>query len=68
MQRNLGKADRVLRGVIGIWLVMVAISAFRSGRKTAYLVTGLAGLGLLQNALTGFCGGNWLFGVDTTTD
>nr|WP_255150204.1 YgaP-like transmembrane domain [Halorarius halobius] len=29
-------------------------------------MTGVAGLGLLQNAATGFCGGNWLFGIDTT--
>ncbi|EMA40152.1 YgaP family membrane protein [Halococcus hamelinensis] len=68
MRQNVGETDRVVRGVIGIWLVMTAISAFRSGRKTVCMVTGIAGLGLLQNALTGFCGANWLFGVDTTSE
>ena len=66
MQKNVGKVDRVLRGVVGIWLLLVAVSALRSERTTTSMIAGVAGLGLIQNATTGFCGGNWLFGLDTT--
>ena len=65
MQQNVGGIDRVLRGVMGIWLIMVALSALQSGQKTRSMIAGIAGIGLLQNAGTGFCGVNQLFGVDT---
>lgn len=66
--QNLSDSDRVLRGVLGIWLVSVAMSALRAGRRTTAAMAGVAGLGLLQNALTGFCGGNWVLGIDTKQD
>lgn len=66
MRQNIGNSDRVLRGTIGIWLVVVAVSALRVGRRTTAAIAGVAGIGLLQNALTGFCGGNWLLGLDTS--
>lgn len=66
MRTNVGGVDRVLRGVLGIWLVVVALAALRVGRRTTAALAGIAGAGLLQNAATGFCGGNWLFGIDTT--
>jgi hypothetical protein len=68
MQRNVGETERAVRGAVGVWLVVVGVAAARTGKRTAALTAGLAGLGLLQNAATGFCGGNWLFGVDTTAD
>ena len=68
MRTNVGGVDRVLRGVLGIWLVVVALAALRVGRRTTAAVAGIAGIGLLQNAATGFCCGNCLFGVDTTSD
>ena len=68
MRTNVGGIDRVLRGVLGIWLVVVALAALRVRRWTTAAIAGIAGIGLLQNATTGFCGGNWLFGIDTTTD
>lgn len=66
MRTNVGGIDRVLRGALGIWLVVVVLAALRVQRRTTAAIAGLAGIGLLQNALTGFCGGNWLFGIDTT--
>lgn len=66
MHTNVGGVDRVLRGVLGVWLVVVALAALRVGRRTTAAVAGIAGVGLLQNAATGFCGGNWVFGIDTT--
>lgn len=67
MRTNIDRTDRIARGVVGIWLVAIAISAHRVERRTTAAITGIAGLGLLQNAATGYCGGNRLFGIDTTT-
>ena len=66
MERNVGGIDRIVRGVLGIWLLAVAFAALRARRRTTAAVAGIAGLGLLQNAATRFCGGNWLLGIDTT--
>ncbi|ELZ34987.1 hypothetical protein C474_01462 [Halogeometricum pallidum JCM 14848] len=66
--RNVGGWDRVLRGVLGIWLSVVAVAASLDEKRTTAAVAALAGAGLLQNAATGFCGCNALFGVDTTRD
>lgn len=68
MRQNVGGADRVIRGVLGIWLVVVATAAHRVDRRLTAAIAGIAGVGLLQNALVGFCGCNWLFGLDTTTE
>jgi hypothetical protein len=66
MRQNVGGTDRIGRGVLGLWLVVVAVSALRVGRRTTAAVAGIAGVGLLQNAATGFCGCNWALGIDTT--
>ncbi|MWV40497.1 DUF2892 domain-containing protein [Natrialba sp. INN-245] len=68
MRTNLDEIGRITRGAVGIWLVAVAISAYRAKRRTTAAIAGIAGLGLLQNAVTGYCGGNRLFGIDTTED
>lgn len=68
LQRNVGGLDRVLRGVLGIWLAVVAVAAYLDDRPTTAAVAGIAGAGLLQNAVTGFCGCNALLGIDTTSN
>ena len=68
MERNVGGLDRIVRGVLGIWLVVVAAAAYRDDKPERAAIAAVAGLGLLQNAATCFCGGNYLFGVDTTAD
>ncbi|WP_293032048.1 DUF2892 domain-containing protein [Natronococcus sp.] len=68
MERNVGGLDRIVRGVLGIWLLVVAAAAYRDDARERAAIAGIAGLGLLQNAMTCFCGGNYLFGIDTTTD
>jgi len=68
MRPNLDEVDRTVRGVAGVWLVATAISAARAGERTTALTAGVAGLGLLQNAATGVCGGGLLFGFDTASD
>jgi hypothetical protein len=64
---NLDEVDRTVRGIAGIWLVATAVSAARAEDRTTALLTGVAGLGLLQNAATGVCGGGLLFGFSTAT-
>lgn len=66
MRQNLDRLDRILRGVLGIWLAVVAVSALRIGRRVTAAIAFVAGIGLLQNAATGYCGCNSLFGLDTT--
>lgn len=66
IRQNVGEYERVFRGVLGIWLVVIGLGALRVGRRLIAATAGIAGLGLLQNAATGFCGGNWLFDIDTT--
>lgn len=66
VRQNLGEYERVFRGVVGIWLAVIALGALRAGRRWTAATAGIAGLGLLQNAATGFCGGHWLFDIDTT--
>ncbi|WP_254768342.1 YgaP family membrane protein [Salinilacihabitans rarus] len=66
--KNVGGLDRIVRGVLGIWLIVVGIAAYIDEQRTKAAVATIAGLGLLHNVRTGFCGGNYLFGVDTTAD
>ncbi|AXR77064.1 YgaP family membrane protein [Natrarchaeobaculum sulfurireducens] len=68
MERNVGGLDRIVRGVLGIWLVVVAAAAYRDDNPGRAAIAAVAGVGLLQNATTCFCGGNYLLGIDTTTD
>ncbi len=68
LPRNVGGADRVVRGVLGIWLAVVAVAAYSDDRPATAAVAGIAGAGLLQNAATGFCGCNALLGIDTTRE
>ena len=64
-KRNVGGPDRIARGVLSIWLLVVAAAAYWDDAHERAAITGIAGLGLLFNVVTGFCGGNFLLGVDT---
>lgn len=66
IQQNVGGFDRIIRGVLGIWLVVVAVAALLDNRRVTAITTAIAGAGLLQNAVSGFCGCNALFRIDTT--
>jgi hypothetical protein len=62
--KNVGGLDRRARGVAGTLLVGIGVWLFAGGRAYAGVAL-LAGVGLLFNAVTGFCGMNALLGVDT---
>ncbi|MCU4926865.1 DUF2892 domain-containing protein [Halobacteria archaeon AArc-dxtr1] len=68
MEQNMSQADRVIRGVSGIWLLAMSVGALLDRRHVIGAITGIAGLGLLSNSLTGRCGGNALLGIDTSSD
>jgi hypothetical protein len=68
MERNVGGLDRIVRGILGIALLGVAAATYRKGSRQRAALAALAGIGMLQNATTCFCGGNYLLGIDTTSD
>lgn len=59
-------ADRIIRGVVGIWLLAFSVGALLDNRCVVGITTGIAGLGLVQNFVTGYCGGNALLEIDTS--
>jgi hypothetical protein len=67
LKRNMSAADRVVRGVAGIWLLAMAVGAALDRRGVVAATTGIAGLGLVSNSLTGYCGGNAMLGIDTSS-
>jgi len=63
--RNVGGLDRTLRWVGGAALLAVGVAGFAAGWATVGAVAALTGVGLLFNAVTGFCVMNALLGIDT---
>ena len=63
--RNVGGRDRTLRWVVGAALLAVGVAGVATGWTTAGAVAALTGVGLLFNAVTGFCVMNALLGIDT---
>lgn len=66
VNRNIGELDRTIRGVLGIWLLATAIAALGDEQPTKAATLAIAGVGLVVNWYTRFCGGNALFGIDTS--
>lgn len=64
----MGTGDRIVRGVAGVWLCALAVSAALEDRRVTALTAAIAGLGLLGNAGSGFCGGNRALGIDSRPD
>jgi len=62
---NMGRTDRTIRAIAGIWLLALAISASLDRRYRVSVAAGVAGVGLCLNSVLGFCSGNHLFGIDT---
>ena len=66
LERNMSQADRIVRGVVGIWLLAMSVGALLDTRYAIGAIAGIAGLGLVSNSLTGHCGGNAVLGIDTS--
>lgn len=62
IQKNEGKQDRVLRGVLGIVLIFLGIFVLTQTLQIiAFVVAGI----LIVTALTGYCGLYTLLGINT---
>lgn len=67
-QQNVGGRDRLARAVLAVLLTVVAIGAFRSGKRKTGLLAGIGALGFGFNATTQYCGMNERLDIDTTID
>ena len=63
--RNVGGADRLVRGVFGSGLLTVAIGALLAERCSAGVAAAVGSAALLFNVTTGRCGMNKLLGINT---
>lgn len=63
--RNVGGVDRMVRGILGVGLLVATALATLAGRPLFATGAALASVGLLFNAVVGWCGVNALFGIDT---
>lgn len=65
LQRNVGGADRLVRGALGVGALAAGVAAVAANyRRTGVLILVVA-TGLLFNAAFQFCGLNALLGVNT---
>ncbi len=62
MKKNIGKADRVIRVIVGILLIYFA--AVIDNRFLVILASAFAGVSLVES-YTGFCGLYEIFNIDT---
>jgi len=62
---NVGKTDRLVRGVVGALLLVGAAVTFSSGSTALAAVAGVAGIVLLVTAATQFCGLYRVLGMST---
>ena len=64
MPQNVGGVDRIVRGVLGIWLVVVAVAAVLDNRRMTAAIAAIAGI-LLNMILPG---NDYEFGVNESGD
>lgn len=64
MNKNIGTVDKVVRMIIGLFLVYYAIANY-SVSMTWTIVSGIVGLGLIITVFTGFCIIYKIFGIST---
>jgi hypothetical protein len=64
-EQNVGGRDRQLRAVGAVVALLGAVLAWSAGEQAIGLVALLVAAGLGFNAVTGFCWGNKLLGIDS---
>ncbi|PSP31340.1 DUF2892 domain-containing protein [Halobacteriales archaeon QH_10_67_22] len=65
---NVGGRDRLARGVLAVAFTVLAVTAFRKGKRAGGLLALVVAFGFGFNATTCFCGLNETLGIDTTDD
>ena len=64
-RRNVGGIDRKLRAALAVVFLAAGGWGLLAGQTALGVVALLAGAGFAFNAVSGFCVGNYLLGVDT---
>jgi hypothetical protein len=63
MKKNMGTADRIIRAVIGVAIIVFYVAGQITG--TAAVVLGILTVLLLGTSITGVCPGYWPLGITT---
>lgn len=64
MIKNIGSVDKVIRIIIGLFLVYYAIANYNTSMVWS-VIAGIVGLGLIITVFTGFCFLYKIFGIST---
>jgi hypothetical protein len=63
MKKNMGTADRIIRAIIGVAIIVFYFAGQITG--TAAIVLGILTVILLATSITGVCPGYWPFNIST---
>jgi hypothetical protein len=63
MKKNRGTADRIIRAVIAVAIIVLYFAGQITG--TAAIILGILTVLLLATGITGVCPGYWPFGIST---
>jgi hypothetical protein len=63
MKKNMGAADRIVRTIIGVAIIVLYVAGQITG--TAAIILGILTVILLATSITGVCPGYWPFGIST---
>ncbi len=63
MKKNMGAADRIVRAIIGVAIIVLYVAGQITG--TVAIILGILTAILLATSITGVCPGYWPFGIST---
>jgi Na+/H+ antiporter NhaB len=63
MKKNMGTADRIIRAIIGVAIIVLYFAGQITG--VAAIILGILTVILLATSITGVCPGYWPFGIST---
>ncbi len=63
MKKNMGAADRIIRAIIGVAIIVLYVAGQITG--TVAIILGILTAILLATSITGVCPGYWPFGIST---
>jgi Na+(H+)/acetate symporter ActP len=63
MKKNMGIADRIIRVIIAVAIVVLYVADQITG--TAAIILGILAVLFLATGITGVCPGYWPFGIST---
>ena len=63
MKKNMGAADRIIRAIIAVAIIVLYAAGQITG--TVAIILGILTVLLLATSVTGICPGYWPFGIST---